>query len=172
MMKNIVIFTLINSNETAELLPNNCRVINLNVLNDDYKLDRNCDIIVVVRMRRLELPHREAPDPKFFCSHCGRFLLQHTKTTVNTLFACFYVQLFTNENLSKVILILDKSMQISDKLVKIIAELLPSSLSAVVRLFLCLFYLCKCLIMTSSKIPFLWFDLDTFISRNFNKGSN
>jgi len=123
-------------------------------------------------MRRLELPHREAPDPKFFCSHCGRFLLQHTKTTIHSLFVGFYVQLFTDGNLSNVTLIPHKSKQNSDKLVKIIAELLPSYFSAVVRLFLCLFYLCKCLLMTSSKFPFLRFDLDTFISRNFNKGVN
>jgi hypothetical protein len=63
-MKNIVIYILNYNIETAELLPTYCRVINLSVLIDDCKLDRDCDIIKVVRMRRLELPHREAPDPK------------------------------------------------------------------------------------------------------------
>lgn len=161
-------YNLIYNNETAELLPNNCRVINFDVLNNDCKLDGDCDIIEVVRMKRLELLHREAPDPKFFYSHCDKFSFQHTKTTVNTLTACFYVQLFTNENLSKVILILDKSTQKSENLVNFIAELLPSTFSAVVRLFLCLFYLCECLLMTSSKFPFLRFILGTLISRNFN----
>jgi hypothetical protein len=123
-------------------------------------------------MRRLELPHREAPDPKFFCSHCGIFLLQHAKTTIHSLYVAFYVQLFTDGNLSKVILIPHKSTQNSEKLVKNIAELLPSYLSAVAWLFLCLLYLCKCLTTTSSKNPFLRFELDTFISRNFNKGVN
>ena len=170
-MKKSIVNLILNSCKTAELLPSYCRVVKNDVLDYNYSLGKYCDYNEVVRMKGLEPSHREAPDPKFFLLQQANLITNSIKTTLETVLSYFYTYKLHKNTNNKAISILCKSMYFNDYLVKFTAELLPSLLSAVTWLFLCLFSLCECLILNlfPKKVKLYPFDLDTHISRNFNR---